>query len=151
MNEAHRSQACGVFKPVGHVLVALPTDDEFQYASSALIAAGFGEDDITAYSPDEMLAQVEDDLAHASVLASIGQELNLVKAHGELARQGNSFLVVRARNQEAADTIAEIAVSCHAVRAQRYGKLLIEELIPVGASDQQVAESADRGLDAQTR
>ena len=151
MNEIHRSQAYGVFKPVGHVLVALPTDDEFQYANSALLAAGFGEDDITAYSPAQMLAKVEEDLAHASGLASLGQELNLVKAHGELARQGSSFLVVRARNQEAADTIAEIAVNCHASRAQRYGNLLIEELIPVGASDHQVAESPDRGLDAQAR
>jgi hypothetical protein len=151
MLQAHHDHAYGVFKPVGHVVVAFPSDTECDYAASALVAAGFGEDDITAYSPAQMTAQVDHDLANAGLLAGIGQELNIVKAHGELARQGSSFLVVRARGQEATDTIAEIAVECHASRAQRYGRLVIEELIPVGASDAQVAESTDRGLDAQTR
>lgn len=151
MTEASRSRSYGVFKPVGHVIVAFPSDAECRDAGAALFAAGFADEDITAYTPARMLAQVEQDLAHASTLAGIGQELNLVRAHGELARRGSSFLVVRARNQQAADTIAETALRFHAVRAQRYGSLLIEELIPVGASDQQVAESGDRGLDAQTR
>lgn len=150
---AHAKQphAYGVFKPTGHVIVAFPSGEESDYAASALLASGFGEEDITAYSPEEMLAQVDRDLAQASTLAGIGQELNLIKAHGELARQGSYFLVVRARSQAAADTIAEIALHCHASRAQRYGALVIEELIPVGGSEKQVAESNDRGLDAQTR
>ena len=150
MTEAKQAHAYGVFKPVGHVIVAFPSRDESEYANTALLASGFGEDDIVSYTPEQMLAQVEHDLANASTLAGIGQELNLVKAHGELARQGSSFLVVRARSQDAADTIAQVAMHCHASRAQRYGSLVIEELIPVGGSDRQVAESTDRGLDAQT-
>ncbi|MEP6875514.1 MAG: hypothetical protein ABI887_14230 [Burkholderiales bacterium] len=112
--------------------------------------AGFADEDLRVYTPAQMLAQVDDDLTNASSLAGLGQELNLVKAHGELARQGHSFLVVRARDQDAADMVTEIALRCHASRAQRYGSLLIEELIPVGTSNQQVAESSDLGLDAQT-
>jgi hypothetical protein len=145
------SHAYGVFKPVGHVVVAFPSDADCREAAGALLADDFKEDDITAYSPQQMLAQVEEDLTKASALAGVGQELNLVKAHGELARQGSSFLVVRAHDQHAADRIAETARRHHASRAQRYGTLLIEELIPVGGSDQQVAESPARGLDAQTR
>jgi len=152
MTDAHRSShAYGVFKPVGHVIVAFPSAEDAQDASAALLAADFGEDDITAYSPDQMIAQAEQDLAQASTLAGIGQELNLVKAHRDLARQGSSFLVVRAPKQAAADQVAEIALKHHASRAQRYGTLMIEELIPVGGSEKQVAESNDRGLDAQTR
>lgn len=150
MSAVSRSHSYGVFKPVGHVIVAFPSAASCHDASAELLAAGFAEADIVAYSPTQMLVQVEQDLAHASALAGIGQELNLVKAHGELARQGSSFLVVRARDQDAADRIAAIAQRCSASRAQRYGSLLIEELIPVGMSDQQVAESTDRGLDAQT-
>ena len=151
MTEADRSHAYGVFKPVGHVVVAFPTAPDAHAAQDALLAAGFTRDDITVYSPQQMLAQVTQDLARASSLAGVGQELNLVKAHGELARQGSSFLVVRAGNQDAADRIAAVALRFHASRAQRYGTMLIEELIPVGGSDRQVAESSDRGLDAQTR
>jgi len=151
MIDANRSHAYGVFKPVGHVIVAFPSAANAQDASMALRAADFAEDDITAYSPDQMIAQTEQDLAQASSLAGIGQELNLVKAHRDLARQGSSFLVVRAPKQAAADKVAEIAMQCHAIRAQRYGSLMIEELIPVGGSDKQVAESNDRGLDSQTR
>jgi hypothetical protein len=151
MTTAQSSQAYGVFKPVGHVIVALPNADDCRNAMSALLASGFTEEDIRAYTPEEMIAQVDEDLAHASVLAGIGQELNLVKAHRELAVQGSNFLVVRARDTEQADRIAEVALRCHASRAQRYGTLLIEELIPVGGSGKQVAESNDRGLDSQTR
>jgi hypothetical protein len=151
MTTASNSQAYGVFKPVGHVIVALPTEEDCSQADSELIRAGFTNDDIRRYSPAEMIAQVDDDLAHASAFAGIGQELNLIRAHRELAVKGSSFLVVRASDTHKAEQIAEIALRCHASRAQRYGTLLIEELIPVGGEDKQVAESNDRGLDAQTR
>ena len=150
MTDFTYSRSYGVFKPVGHVVVALPSESDWRAADAALRVAGFTGADITSYTPAQMLAQVEGDLANASSLAGLGQELNLVKAHGELARQGHSFLVVHARDQEAADTIAGIARRCHASRAQRYGSLLIEELIPVGTSSQQVAESSELRLDAQT-
>ena len=110
MNEAHRSASFGVFKPVGHVVAAFPTEADSRFATSTLIAAGFGTADITVYTPAAMLKQVEKDLANASSLPAIGQELSLVKAHGELARRGSYFLVVRARTQESTDTIADIAV-----------------------------------------
>lgn len=148
---ATSARSYGVFKPVGHVIVAFPNEADCNAAEAALTRNGFSDDNITRYAPEEMQTQVAHDIANASLLAGIGQELNLVKAHGELAAQGASFLVVRAPDQEAADKIAAIALRCHALRAQRYGSLLIEELIPVGASDRQVAESTDRGLDAQTR
>jgi hypothetical protein len=150
MNADQRPQAYGVFKPVGHVIVALPSENARDDAVAGLLRAGFMAADIHAYSPSEMIAQVDDELAHASGLAGIGQELNLVKAHRELALQGSNFLVVRARDAHEADQIADVALQCHASRAQRYGSFVIEELIPVGGSEKQVAESTDRGLDAQT-
>lgn len=145
------SHAYGVFKPVGHVVVALPSGADRRAANTALLRAGFLDEDITAYTPEEMIEQVDADLAQASLLAGIGQELNLVKAHREAARQGSHFLVVKARDPHEVAQVAEVAQSFHASRAQRYGALMIEELIPVGGSEHQVAESNDRGLDAQTR
>lgn len=144
-------QAYGVFKPVGHVIVALPTDADARGAQRALLKAGFEAKDVVFYTPEEMVRQADIDIDQAGVLAGIGQELNLVKAHRELALQGNSFIVVRAPKDEQAERVAEIGRQFHASRAQRYGHLMIEEMIEPGTDERQVSESPDRGLDAQTR
>ena len=150
MSPTDRPEAYGVFKPVGHVIVALPTDADAQGALTALVGDGFAASDIALYSPEQMKRQADIDIDQAGVLAGIGQELNLVKAHRDLAEKGHSFLVVRAPKDEQAQHVADIARRFHATRAQSYGHLLIEELIEVGSGENQVAESPDRGLDAQT-
>ena len=151
MNPTDRPEAYGVFKPVGHVIVALPSAQEAQDAHSALLSVGFEAADIVAYSPEQMRRQADIDIDQAGVLAGVGQELNLVKAHRELAIKGHSFLMVRAPKDEQAERVADIARRFNATRAQSYGHFLIEELIEVGSGEKQVAESPDRGLDAQTR
>lgn len=151
MSPKDRPAAYGVFKPVGHVIVAFPHDSDLQAALTALVRGGTPPADIAAYTPEQMRQQADIDIEQAGVLAGIGQELNLVKAHRELALQGHSFLVVKAPNDDDANRVAEVAQRFHAARAQRYGHLMIEELIEVGSGQNQVAESPDRGLDAQTR
>ncbi len=140
----------GVFKPVGHVLMSFATAAEADAAAKALRDTGFSEADIARYSPEEMQAQAEQDIRSADALASLGQDLNLVKAHLALARQGQSFVVVSAAHGEPVQRVAEVAMRLHATRAQHYGALVIEELVPPGTSQFQTAESPDRGLDLQT-
>jgi GDP-D-mannose dehydratase len=53
-------------------------------------------------------------------------------------------------NADAPAVLAEAARRHGAVRAQRYGTFIIEELIEVGEGLTQVSESPDRGLDPQT-
>lgn len=151
MKSNDRPGAYGVFKPVGHVIVALPSGTDAQGARSALLHDGFKAADIVFYSPDEMKRQADIDIEQAGVLAGIGQELNLVKSHRALAEQGHSFLVVLAPKDDQAQRVAAISRRFNATRAQSYGRLMIEELIEVGSGEKQVAESPDRGLDAQTR
>ena len=141
----------GVFKPVGHVLMSFATAAESDAAARALLDTGFGEAEISRYSPGEMQAQAEEDIRNANGLASLGQDLNLVKAHLALARQGQSFVVVSAPGDEQVQRVTEVATRLHATRAQHYGRLVIEELVPPGTSTFQTAESPDRGLDLQTR
>jgi hypothetical protein len=140
----------GVFKPVGHVVVSFPSAGDQDQAAQALRALGLGADDITSYSADEMSRQVATDLQRATGLASLGQELNLVKAHGELAALGYHFLVVKVEDDEMARRVADTAAPLRAERAQHYGNFIIEELISHPDDEPQVAESPDRGLDAQT-
>ncbi len=146
----HVPKAFGVFKPVGYVLASFADDATARAAGDQIIAAGFQPSDVRVMAAGEVSAHAEKDILEAGLLASIGQELNLVKEHLQLARQGHGFVSVRAPDANAADKIALIAERLGADRAQRYGHFVIEELIVPGTGQTQVAESPDRGLDAQT-
>lgn len=147
-NEQNRS--FGVFKPVGHVVISLPDAAAASRAETALATLGLPAGAVRRYSDREMLAQIEADLATASPIAAIGQEMNLILAHRELAKRGYHWLVVAAANDEQAREIADTARAHGAERAQHYGRFIIEELIEHADDTPQVAESPDRGLDAQT-
>lgn len=136
----------GVFKPVGHIVIAYRSPADLQAAAQKL-AQGFAAADLVRYTPAEMIAQVDAQLPEASPLASLGQELNLIKAHRELAEAGCSFLVVHAPQDEQADRVAAVARSTNAVAAQRYGRFSVEELIDAPPAQPQVFESPERGLD----
>jgi hypothetical protein len=151
MQAAEHGKAYGVFKPVGCVVVAFPPDTNLLAVELALVDAEIPRDDVSRLSPAQMIAQADEDIAHASGFASIGQELNLVKAQRELALHGQSFLVIRVSDDDAVGRVTDIAERFHASRAQRYGRLIVEELVAVGSTDRQVPESPDSGLDHQTR
>jgi hypothetical protein len=150
MAKSDTHTAYGVTKPVGFVLVSFPTEGDARAAIPELRSAGFEEGDVSYYSPEQMKAQADADIHNAGILATIGQELNLVRAHRDLAEAGHAFLSVRAPDEAQARKVADIARQHGADRAQKYGRLIIEELIEPGTGERQVAESPDRGLDAQT-
>jgi hypothetical protein len=129
LNKADPPTSFGVFKPVGHILIAFRTVNQLQSATDLLIAQGFEVADLTRYSPQEMIAQVDQDLLEASPLASLGHELDFIRAHRTLAESGCHFLVVQAEGDEKVELVAHIARTAQAVRAQRYGRLVIEEII----------------------
>lgn len=139
----------GVFKPVDHVVVSFPSARQADDAERALADMGLSGDEVRRYSDREMIEQIDRDLARASPLASIGQEVNLVRAHRALAEQGYHWLIVHADDDMRAGQVAEAVRRCGAERAQHYGHFIIEELLE-RPSRRQVGESPDRGLDAQT-
>ena len=141
----------GVFRPVDHIVISFATAADQGSAAQQLLQAHFEDVDVYRYTPMEMQQQAEGDIENATTLASIGQDLNLVKAHLELAKSGQSFLVVHAQDTEDVDTVTKIAVRCGATRAQRYGSLIVEELIRADANTvadlMQRPESPETGLD----
>lgn len=151
MKKTDPPEAFGVFKPVGHTVIAFRTAGELQAALSALLAQGFASTALVRYTSEEMKAQVDSEMQAASPLASLGQELNLVKAHRELAEGGCSFLIVHAPDDERAERVASVARTLKAVAAQHYGRFIIEELIDQAPGDAQVFESPERGLDIEVR
>ena len=146
MDKHNVPESFGVFTPVGHVVVTFRTADDLQAAEAALGEQGFAASEMVRYTPAEMIAQVDAEVAKASPLASIGQDLNLIKAHRELAQEGCSFLVVHAPEQAHVDKVEAVAHAHKAVAAQRYGRFVTEELID-HTEDNQTFESIDTGLD----
>ncbi|HET9204803.1 MAG TPA: hypothetical protein VFO28_01105 [Burkholderiaceae bacterium] len=150
---ASDERSFGVFKPVDHVVISFPTAEQADAAAQALAKTGVsGEPTVRRLTDREMLSQIDQDMQKASSLAAVGQELNLIKAHRALAERGYHWLVVHASNRDQAAPVAQIAATHGAERAQLYGNFIIEELIDqdrAGAKPQ-VAESPDRGLDAET-
>lgn len=149
MSSPERS-SFGVFKPVGHVVISLPTAAAADRAADSLAQLGLKDDAVQRYDDRAMLRQIDQDIANASPIASIGQEMNLVLAHRALAQRGYHWLVVAVGNDAQALQAARAAQAEGAERAQHYGHFIIEELIERPGDVPQVAESPDRGLDAQT-
>ena len=147
MDATQRPDPDSALNRVGHVIISFPPKADVQGALSALFDAGFSNDEVIVYSAEQMKRQARLDIANAGMLASIGQDLNLMKADLQHAEQAFSFLVVRASQDEKAAVVAVIARRFNARRAQKYGLLLIEELLASGSDEHQVFESVDRGLD----
>lgn len=141
----------GVFKPEGHVVISFPSAAQADAAQAALQPLALPPGELRRFSDAEMLARLDEDLAHASPLAAVGQEMNLAKAQRELAARGYHWLIVKAGDDDFAQRIADTVRPHGAERAQLYGRFLIQELIEHPGDLPQVAESPDRGLDAQTR
>ena len=149
MNDNNSQTAYGVFKPVGHVLASFPTERDARSAVEALKQAGFPN--VAFYPASEVLERAERDIRNSGVLANIGQELNLVKQQRDLAGEGHPFVSVLAPEDDAARRAADIVARYNADRAQKFGRLIIEELIEPGTGQRQAKESPDTGLDPQTR
>ena len=150
MDKSSPPRAFNTFSPFGHVVVALPSQEALDAAVQDLRQAGFADAGLVAYSAEEMQELAEREVHEATLAARIGQEYNLARSRLELAATGHPFLVVPARNDRTVQAVAEAARRHGAVRAQRYGTFIIEELIEVGEGLTQVSESPDRGLDPQT-
>ncbi|MCY7304672.1 MAG: hypothetical protein LH632_00685, partial [Rhodoferax sp.] len=150
MEKANPPRSFGVFKPVGHTVIAFSSAGLLEAAADALLSDGFQPNDLVRYTPAEMAAQADSDLHTASPMASIGQDLNIVRAHRALAENGCSFLVVETTNSSKEQQVDEVVHAMKATAAQRFGTLIVEELVEAPDGRNQSFESPDTGLDIET-
>ena len=128
MDKTHPPETFGVFKPVGHTVMAFRSAIDQQAAVNALLDQKFSDSALVRYSAEEMKAQVDAELQNASALAGFGYELDLIKKHRALAEDGCSFLIVHAPEDAQAESAASVARTTNAVAAQHYGRFMIEEI-----------------------
>ena len=129
MTKADHPQSFGAFKPVGHVVVAMPDDERAARAVRDLRAAGFATEDILEYSAAEEGHEMDRMLAHASDFAGFGYEVALMRKYQALAKEGASWLVVFAPEEHQHLRVAEVAKAHGALMAEKYHRLVIEDLI----------------------
>ena len=129
MTKADHPQSLGAFKPVGHVVVAMPDDTSAAGAVQALRQQGFDADDILAYSAAEEDDEMDRMLQHTSDFAGFGYEVTLMRKYRELAARGASWLIVFAPDEDQAQVVAEVVKAHGALMAEKYHRLVIEDLL----------------------
>jgi hypothetical protein len=129
LTKADHPQSFGAFKPVGHVVVAMPDDDSAAAAVRALRDAGFEAEDILEYTAAEEDDEMDRMLAHTSGMAGFGYEVSLMHRYQQLAKRGASWLIVYAPEEATAYRCADVVREHGAIQAEKYHRLTIEDLI----------------------
>lgn len=129
MTKADHPQSFGAFKPVGHVVVAMPDDARAASAAGALRAAGFDGLDILEYSAAEEYREMDGMLSKVSGFAVFGYEVALMRQYKALAQEGASWLIVYAPNDAAHLRVADVVKAHGALIAEKYHWLVVEDLI----------------------
>jgi hypothetical protein len=118
----------GVFKPVGHTLMAFQTQEQLQAAMRTLSAHGFAATAMQHYSDEEMLRLINGELRAVGPAPNFGYELDLLHHNQVLAQDGCLFLLLHAPKDAQVETVAELMPGLQAVTAQHYGRFLIRDL-----------------------
>ena len=129
MTKADHPQSLGAFKPIGHVVVAMPDDTRAAAVARALLAKGFERDDILEYSAAEENDEMDRMLQHTSDFAGFGYEVTLMRRYKALAEEGASWLIVFAPEDDRAECVAVAAREHGALMVERYHRLVVEDLL----------------------
>lgn len=129
MTKADHPQSFGTFKPVGHVVVAMPDDERAARAVRALYERGFETEDVLQYTAAEEDDEMDRMLQHASDFAGFGYEVSLMRRYKQLANEGASWLIVYAPDDDHAQRVADTVREHGALLAEKYHRLVIEDLI----------------------
>jgi hypothetical protein len=119
----------GVFKPVGDVMIGLPTQAQLDALVAALGDAGWARSTVRQFSPRDSATELQAMVDQAGALAGFGYEISLLRRYVSLTAQGYRWLLVKADDSERAAAAAQIAQGCGATLAVYYRTLVVEDLI----------------------
>lgn len=118
----------GVFKPVGHVVVAVEAA-ALPHLLRELDVMRFDAEDITCLSSAEMEQRLHQLMPRVSGMAGFGFEVQSMRRYEHLAHEGYQWVVVYAPDAEAQERVAEAARRHGAKLANKYNRFTVEELI----------------------
>jgi hypothetical protein len=118
----------GAYSPTGHVVTAFTTDADAEKARQTLLRNGFGEEDVTHYSREEVLLEFVRSENHVINPNEVGQEVARFEEYLELAGQGCGFLVVHTPGDEQAKRAVNIVMPFGLKFAEKYTRWTLQEL-----------------------
>lgn len=119
----------GEFRPVGHVMVGLPTQGKLEALIEALHEAGWPPESLLHFTPSESVEELQGLVDGAGPLAGFGFEITLLRRYLELARNGYRWLLVKVDGPDEAAAAVVHARACDATLAVHYRSLVVEELL----------------------
>lgn len=123
------STSLGMFKPVGHVMVGLPTEAEVGVLVAVLHHAGWPPEALLRFTPKDTVHELEAMVDRSGAMAGFGYEITLLRRYLELSREGFRWLLVKVDSQEQAVAAGDFARRHGARLAVWYRALTVEELI----------------------
>lgn len=109
--------------------MAFENDDDAEHARQALFDSGFGGDDVTRYTKDEVLAEFRRSEEQAFSPFQMDEEVAKAEEYLELAQQGAGFLVVLAPDDDSSRRAVRIAKPLGLKFAEKYNRLTLQELV----------------------
>src|SRR5690348_3692324 len=119
----------GILNPIGHVIIAFPDDAVTADAVKALHEAGFGPEDVLAYTAAEATPRLRERVHTASQASTFGYEITLMRRYLTYAEEGSGWVIVYAPTDESVGRAVEVAKRFDAKCAVRYHRLASEDLI----------------------
>jgi hypothetical protein len=119
----------GVFKPVGWVMIGLPTQTQADTLAAALLGAGWSSAALLHFTPRESVSELAAMVENAGAMAGFGYEITLLRRYLALAQEGYRWLLVKVDDTERAAAAAALAREGGATLAVHYRTLTVEELI----------------------
>ena len=129
LTKADLPTSLGSFKPVGHVMVALPDDAHARAFEEDLYGQGFSAADVLQFGSQEGGDDMARMLDGASDFAGFGYEITLMRRYLELSKQGCRWVLVYAPKDELAEKVKLAAQLQAAPMAVKYHSLAVEDLI----------------------
>jgi hypothetical protein len=118
----------GVFYPTGSALLAVPDEEHLGKMVDGLSEGGVDSADITLLRPEQMKEIIDRSQRDAGVLSRIvSAELKQLKILEQLAKTGNSFVLVKAHD-DTVPLLQRIGVQVGATKGLLYHTLAVEEL-----------------------
>lgn len=119
----------GALKPVGHVLIALRTQQQQNILEVALLEDGWTSGQVAEFKPRDSVQELTGLIETAGGMAGFGYEITLMRRYLKLAHEGHRWLLVRVDDDVKAQRVGELARLYGAAAAVHYRTFTIEELL----------------------
>lgn len=119
----------GAFYPTGHSMIMFPSAEDADTVGHRLIASGVSGDEVYFIPAETLLKEITPTARETdNPLPSAGTDAATVRAFTRLAREGHAALLVKTKDDHAADRLMAVVRQVPYSLAQRYRTLVIEDL-----------------------